>query len=245
VSLFRTGSLIFLFIPWLGACQSKVKTPPAPPVPEALKPAYVSLASGFYGEALAKSEAVLKGSPTAEGSAEASYLKGYALTYGEYRFGEGRLALKNVVAQHAQHPLAPLAQKTLADTLYWQGLYERAVEEYSRLNALYGPAGWGAYALYQSGNCMLLLRKDGDALSFYRSAAEKYPDDPMADAALLRVAEVYRMLDDDLQAREELQNVLKHSRNEAVRALAMDELEAIEQAEETKKERIRKPPNEP
>jgi len=86
----------------------------------------------------------------------------------------------------------------------------------------------GAYALYQCGTCLLIQRKDGDALTAFRDAAEKFPQDPMADQALLRVAEVYRMLDDDHQAREEFQKVLKTAKSEQVRALAMDELESIE-----------------
>jgi CO dehydrogenase/acetyl-CoA synthase beta subunit len=46
------------------------------------------------------------------------------------------------------------------------------------------------------------------------------------------VAEVYRALDDDLQARDEFQHVLKVSKNPVVRNIAMDELETIEHESE-------------
>jgi TolA-binding protein len=176
------------------------------------------------------------------GSAEAAYLKGYVLAYGQLRFKEARDVLRGMVNEHAKHPLAPLAQKALADSFYWQGDYPHALEEYARLRVLYGSEGWGAYALYQSGQCLLLQRKDGDALAVFRDAAEKYPGDPMSDAALLRVAEVYRMLDDDLQARDEFQHVLKVSKEPAVRSIAMDELESIEHdAENLKSKGVHSP----
>jgi TolA-binding protein len=174
----------------------------------------------------------MQGPSTQVGSAEAAYLKGYVLTYGQHRFNEAREVLKGMVDEHAKHPLAPLAQKALADSFYWQGDYVHALEEYRRLQVLYGSQGWGAYALYQSGQCFWLQRKDGDSLAVFREAAEKYPGDPMADAALLRVAEVYRALDDDLQARDEFQHVLKVSKNPVVRNIAMDELETIEHESE-------------
>jgi TolA-binding protein len=200
-----------------------------------VKGAYASLASGNYSEALEKAEVVSRLPSQQKGTAEANYLKGYVQVYGQYRFKEGREALKGMVDTYPKHVLAPLAQKALADSFYWQGEYPQALQEYSRLKILYGAAGWGAYALYQSGNCLLLQHKDGDALAMYRDAVEQYPGDPMSDASMLRVAEVYRALDDDLQAREEFQHVLKDAKDPSVRAVATDELETIEHEEENPK----------
>ncbi len=224
--LMALGCLSLTLFP---SCRRKKEPPPEPPkIPAAARPAYGSVAVGDYATALERSEALAKGPVTQSGVPEAIFLQGYVLTYGQYRFGEGRRVLKGMVEHHATHPLTPLAQKAYADSLYWQGLYDKAIEEYVRLQSLYGAQGWGAYALYQCGNCMMVRRKDGEALTYYRSAAEKFPGDPMADAALLRVALIYRMLEDDAQAREELQKVLKVAKDPAVRATAMQELESID-----------------
>lgn len=215
----------------LGSVACHRRHDPKPPaVPAAVQPAYRALAEGDYVKALALSQALAQGPAEVPGAPEALYLRGYAFLTGEGKFNEGRRALSTFVDRYPRHLLAPLAQKALADSFYWEGMPERALKEYGRLLNLAGDQGWGAYALYQSGNCMWSLRKDGDALSFYRSAGDKYPGDPMAEAALLRVAEVYRMLGDDTQARDEFQRLMKVAKDPAVRSLAMDELESIDHA---------------
>ena len=231
----RAAGVSLLSAVLCAACQGSSHRTSASQTPPAVKPAYASLAGGHYAEALLQCEPLAQGPASQAGSAEAVYLKGYVLAFGQLRLKEARDVLRGMVDEHAKHPLAPLAQKALADSFYWQGDYPHALAEYARLRVLYGSEGWGAYALYQSGQCLLLQRKDGDALAVFRDAAEKYPGDPMSDAALLRVAEVYRRLDDGLQARDEFQHVLRVSKDPAVRGIAMDELESIEQEAENPK----------
>ncbi len=208
----------------LPACKAKPKPLPLPP---ALQAAYGSLAEGDYDKALASVEPLTQESPAPPGAVEAQSLKAYLLAYGKNRSLQARDAARIVVSMFGSHPLAPPAQQLIADTFYWQGNLKKAMEEYKRLADLYGDKGYGAYAYYQIGNCLYLQQKPGDALASYRDAAEKYPGDPLAGPAQLRVGEVYAKVDNPEQAKSEFLKAAKTPKDPDVQAIAQSELESL------------------
>jgi len=139
----RALTLLLLAVFVLPACKRKPHTPPPPPVPPGLKAAYDALAAGDYPMALRLAEGFKPQGGAQTGAVEAEYLKGYVLAVGQGKGAAAREILREMVDRNPHHILAPLAQKTLADSYYWAGAYGPALVEYRRLAEIYGQAGWG------------------------------------------------------------------------------------------------------
>ena len=205
-------------------CARKATVPTPAPSPAWLEPVKRMVKNGDYVDALRKLAESAKGAAQDAGMAEAWYLEGYVLAYGRSEYKKARIPLQKLIDADPRHPMAPYAMRLLGDCYYFGRATEAAKRQYGTLLEMYGDAGFGAYALLQTGNCWIQDGKAGDALTAWRDAVEKYPQDPCAVRAQLQVANVYIGLDDPQMARPELQKLSSMTDDPVVNGIVRAEL---------------------
>ncbi len=189
------------------------------------------LSQGDYEACVKDSKDLINQVPPSPFLEEALYLHAYALAFGRDDFQSAKLYLKQLLGLYPSSRFAMDAQKLLADCQYWLGHYQTAVKEYKTLMTIYAGKGLDSYALFQTGNCLLLDDKVEDALAAYRELSEKYPTDPLADSAQLLIANSYIKLQNYKQARVELQKLISFTRDKDVQESAQKALRQIEEEE--------------
>jgi len=222
--------LIFLFTAVLAAGCGR-KSPPPPPVQAPLLKLRELLAEGDYKEGLRLAREISSLVPASASSEEALYLQAYVLVYGQSDFHGAKLPLKQILDFYQGGFYAANAQKLLADCEYWQGHYEKAGKEYKKLQTSYGDKGFAPYAQLQSGNCLLLDDKVGDAINAYRDLIEKYPTDQAATSAQLMIANSFLKLLNFKQAKIELRKLMALTQNRDIQQSAQKSLRQIEEEE--------------
>jgi outer membrane protein assembly factor BamD (BamD/ComL family) len=212
------------------ACGKHKKSSPAPPEP-LLSTLKAALSTGDYNGALKISKQINEMNPPSSGLLESLYLGAYASAYGKSDFRTARLNLDSLLKAQPTGTWSGDARKMLADCLYWQGQYEKAMVEYQTLAVGLGYADWAKAAQMRSAACLLMAGKVGDSLAAYREFYEKYPGDPLADSAQLMVANIYLKLQNPAQAKAELQKFIPAAKNPELRQAAQ---EAVSEMEVTK-----------
>ena len=140
------------------------------------------------------------------------YFEAYAIVYGWGDFQQARLPLKQLLDMDTNDFITIKAERLSADNLYWLGNYSKAIREYQNLESI--QAGqYKNYAKLQIAKCLLLENKLGDALTIYRSLAEKFKMDLTADSAQLMIANVYMKLQNFNQAKTEFQKLESSTKN--------------------------------
>ena len=194
-----------------------------------------NLAQGNYEECIKETRDIASQVPPGPFVPEALYLEGYAMAFGRTDFQGARTPLHQLLDSFPPGKFSPEAQKLLADCHYWQGHYQTAGKEYKKLGTVFAGKGFDAYALFQSGNCLLLDDKVSDAMGDYRELVEKYPTDPLADSAQLLVANSYLKLQNYKQAKEELQKLVSMAHDNGLQQAAQKALRQIEEEEPFRK----------
>ncbi len=228
-----TCVILVAIFPLFGCGQHKSPAPAAVSGP--VKKLRDLVAVGKYEEALGITRVIASQTPPSPDREEALYLESYVLIYEKSAFAAARLPLKQMLEFYPNGPRSAIGQKLLADCYYWQGLHERAMREYQKLLLSEQGRSMAGYAQYQIANCLLLTRKIGDTLTAYREVVEKTPNDPLADAAQLMVANTYLRIQNLNQAKSEMQKLLASTKDPAYRLAAEDALSRIEQRESVKK----------
>ena len=118
----------------------------------------------------------------------------------------------------------------MADCLYWEGSYSKAIREYQTLGQSRDPAVQN-YASFRTADCLLLRNKVGDALTAYRALAGKRPTDWTADSAQWRIANIYIKLQNLTQAKTELQKLIAATQNQNTRESAQMALSRLGETE--------------
>jgi tetratricopeptide (TPR) repeat protein len=224
--LHRLKNILFAMAVLIAGCGTK--EPAKPAAPPWLGTVKASIASGDYPAALKELEDQTARVPLPAFAEEAWYLQGYLQAYGLSDFRKARTPLQNLVDSNPRHRLAAKAIRLLGDCYYFDSLYEPARRQYQALLEMYGDAGQGAYALYQTGNCWSQQDKPGEALTSWRDAVEKYPKDPWAVRSQLQVANMYVALDDPQMAKPELQKLLEMTTDPVVQAAVQESLKKLE-----------------
>ena len=155
----------------------------------------------------------------------------FSMAFGRSDFQSAKQYLKQLLEQYPSSRYAMDSQKLLADCQYWLGHYQTAIKEYKTLMTVYAGKGLDSYALFQTGNCLLLDDKVGDALAAYRELTEKYPTDSLADSAQLLIANSYIKLQNYKQAKVELQKLMSFTRDRDVQEAAQKALHQLEDEE--------------
>lgn len=189
------------------------------------------LSQGDYEACLKDSKDIISQVPPGPFMEEALFLHAYAMAYGRSDFQAAKLSLKQLLSLYPSGRFAMDAQKLLADCQYWLGHYQTASKEYKKLTVVYAGKGLDSYVLLQTGNCLLLDDKVGDALAAYRELTEKYPTDPLADSAQLLIANSYLKLQNYKQAKVELQKLMSFTRDKDIQESAQKALRQIEAEE--------------
>ena len=193
------------------------------------------LAQGSYEDCIKASKDIASQVPPGPFAPEALYLEGYAMAFGRTDFQGARTPLHQLLDSFPPGKFSADAQKLLADCHYWQGHYQTAGKEYKKLGTVFAGKGFDAYALFQTGNCLLLDDKVSDALSDYRELVEKYPTDSLADSAQLIIATSYLKLQNYKQAKEELQKLVSMAHDDDLQHAAQKALRQIEEEEPFRK----------
>lgn len=189
------------------------------------------ISQGDYEACLKDSKELINQVPAGPFMEEALFLHAYAMAYGRSDFQAAKLSLKQLLDLYPSGRFAVDAQKMLADCQYWLGHYQTADKEYKKLMTVYPGKGLDSYALLQTGNCLLLDDKVGDALNSYRELTDKYPTDSLADSAQLLIANSYLKLQNYKQAKIELQKLMSFTRDKDVQEAAQKALRQIEAEE--------------
>jgi outer membrane protein assembly factor BamD (BamD/ComL family) len=206
-------------------CSSKPKEEPASPEIKSIQDLMVQ---GSYDDALKLIKAIVEKTPASPDVPTALYLEGYLLAFDKSDFEDSRPPLRKLLEAYPRSVYAVQAQKLIADTQYWQGHYSGGVEEYKKLAAVADP-DLILYAKLQTGNCLLMDDKVGDALADYRDLIEKNPGTSIADSAQLMTANAYLKLQNVAQAKKELQKLIAQSQNHDIQASAQKALRQIEE----------------
>ncbi len=191
------------------------------------------IAKAHYETAINQAKVIVSQVPPSPAVPEALYLESYALIFGEKAYPEARLALKQLLDFFPQSPHAVEGAKWIGDCHFWEGNYDRALKEYTKLEGAGNDVA--PYALYQEANCLLLKDKVGDALTSYRSLVEKFPASPLAQSAQLMVANTYLKLQDRSLAKTELQKFVSISKNPTLIHSAQNALRQLEEKEPFRK----------
>ncbi len=195
----------------------------------------MELSQGDYESCVKDSKDLINQAPSGPFIEEALYLHAYALAFGRSDFQSAKPYLKQLLSLYPSSLFGMDAQKLLADCQYWLGHYQTAIKEYKTLMTVYTGKGLDSYALFQTGNCLLLDDKVGDALAAYRELTEKYPTDPLSDSAQLLIANSYIKLQNYKQAKVELQKLMSFTRDKDVQDSAQKALRQIEEEESLNK----------
>lgn len=218
----------------LGTGCSKSKPNPSPDNSPILK-VRDDLKSGDYEACLKDSKDITSQVPPGPFAEEAYYLHAYAMAFGRSDFQAAKLSLKQLLDLYPSGRYALDAQRLLADCQYWLGHYQTAGKEYKKLSTVFAGKGLESYALFQTGNSLLLDDKVGDALAAYRELTDKYPTDPLADSAQLMIANSYIKLQNYKQAKAELQKLVSFTRDKDIQDAAQKALRQIEEEEPFRK----------
>lgn len=193
------------------------------------------ISRGDYDNALKDSKEITNQVPPGVFAEEAYYLNAYAQAFGRSDFQGAKLPLKHLLDLYPAGKFALSAQKLLADCQYWMGHYQTAGKEYKKLLTVYGGKGLDSYALFQTGNCLMLDDKVTDALAAYRELTDKYPMDPLADSAQLMIANSYLRLQNYKQAKKDLQKLISFTHDKDIQQAAQKALRLIEEEEPLRK----------
>ena len=212
------------------------KSKPGPALDDApIRKVRDELKNGDYEQCLKDTKEITSQVPPGPLTEEAYFLHAYAMAYGRSDFQAAKFSLKQLLDLYPSGRFAMDAQKLLADCQYWLGHYQTAGKEYKKLTTVYAGKGLDSYALFQTGNCLLLDDKVDDALASYRELADKYPTDPLADSAQLMIANSYLKLQNYKQAKVELQKLVSFTRDKDVQDAAQKALRQIEEEEPFRK----------
>jgi TolA-binding protein len=191
------------------------------------------IAKAHYETAINQAKLIVNQVPPSPALPDALYLESYALIFGEKAYPEARQVLKQLLDFFPQSPHAVEGGQWIGDCHFWEGNYDRALKEYSKLEGAGNDVA--PYAMYQEANCLLLKDKVGDALTGYRALVEKYPSSPLAQSAQLMVANTYLKLQDRNLAKTELQKFVSISKNPNLIHSAQDALRQLEEKEPFRK----------
>lgn len=217
---------------WGGCSKSK---PNPGPDDSSIRKVQDDLKTGDYEACLKDSKDITSEVPPGPFTEEAYYLHAYAMAFGRSDFQAAKLSLKQLLDLYPSGRYALDAQKLLADCQYWLGHYQTAGKEYKKLATVYAGKGLESYALFQTGNCLLLDDKVEDALAAYRELTDKYPTDPLSDSAELMVANSYIKLQNYKQAKVELQKLISFTRDKDIQDAAQKALHQIDEEEPFRK----------
>ena len=145
--------------------------------------------AGRHEDALMEYQHYLEAYTNAAGLARATEGRGWAL-FELGRFAESAVAFEKAHERLADPDARARALYKLGDATFADGRYERAAEIYASLltGDIAGERAVGAR--FQYAECLAMSGRAGQAEANFRKLAEMYPAHPLANDALLRIAEL-------------------------------------------------------
>ncbi|HVZ81391.1 MAG TPA: tetratricopeptide repeat protein [bacterium] len=196
-----------------------------------------SLRQGRYDEALALEKDASGQLAAGPAKNEALFLQTYTQMVGRGDLGGARVPLRPLVATFPSGFLSVEGQKALADCHFWQGHYQTSAKEYRKLLTASGTGRWESYALFQIGLCLLLEDKVTEALDCFQNVVDRFPKDPMADAAQFSIVNSYLKLQDLKNAKTQLHHLITASQDPFLKTQAQESLQQIVEKETFEREK--------
>ena len=106
------------------------------------------------------------------------------------RYAAAQTAFENILSRYPDTDQAAPAQYWLAESLYFQGLYEKAVLEYDKVVKKYAEGNKTPYALLKQGLCFIKLKDETTARAVFQQVIQKYPSSNAAEVAQAKMKEM-------------------------------------------------------
>ena len=106
------------------------------------------------------------------------------------RYTDAQAAFENLLKRYPKSDEAALAQYWLAESLYFQDQYEKAVLEYDKVVKNYAEGKKTSFALLKEGLCFLKLKDETTARLIFEQVVQKYPASGAAEVAQTKLKEM-------------------------------------------------------